>query len=138
MIIYCDGIFDLFHSGHVKHFQKIKSLYENVYLIVGIIGDKAATGYKRQPIYNQEMRQILIESCKYVDQVLIDPPLIVTEKFIKEYKIDYVVHGFANKSDLEKQKDFFEVPLKLDKMLTVEYNHGISTTDIINKIKENY
>ena len=56
MIIYCDGIFDMFHYGHIEHLRKAKTLYDNVYLIVGIVNDKDAKGYKRQPIMNENIR----------------------------------------------------------------------------------
>ena len=38
-----------------------------------------------------------IESCRYVDKVTINYPLIMTEKFIEENKIDLVVHAFLKK-----------------------------------------
>ena len=69
--IYVDGIFDLFHKGHVMHFKDMKELdNEDNYLIVGIISDKDAKDYKRLPIYNQENRKILVESCRYVDEII--------------------------------------------------------------------
>ena len=52
--IYCDGIFDLFHMGHLKHFEKIVNLFdESIVLIVGVISDNVATNYKRKPIVSQ-------------------------------------------------------------------------------------
>ena len=50
LIIYIDGIFDLFHFGHIELFKKCKNLFPKVILIVGVIGDKIATLYKRKPI----------------------------------------------------------------------------------------
>ena len=43
MIIFCDGVFDLFHYGHVNHFKNIKDLYPDSYLIVGVLIDSIAT-----------------------------------------------------------------------------------------------
>ena len=43
MRIYYDGIFDLFHSGHLNHFKKIHDFYNKpIELIVGIISDRIA------------------------------------------------------------------------------------------------
>lgn len=46
MAVYCDGIFDLFHGGHLKHLQEVAS--KGSKLIVGVMGDADATGYKRR------------------------------------------------------------------------------------------
>ena len=134
--IYIDGIFDLFHMGHVLHLKDVKELDDqDNYLIVGIISDKDADNYKRKPIYNENNRKILVESCKYVNEVMLNSPLVITEDFIKDNRIDLICHGFLDNNDIEKQKDFFEIPIKLNKFRAVKYHKGISTTDIINKIK---
>ena len=137
--IYIDGIWDCYHMGHVLHLKEIKNLdNKNNYLIVGIISDKEAISYKREPIYNESHRKILIESCKYVDKIIEKPPLIITEEFLKKHKIDLVCHGFSNLSDCNKQGAFFKIPIKLNIFRPVKYHKGISTTDIIKKIKNNY
>jgi len=81
-VIYTDGIYDLFHRGHVESLKKCKSLFEgNVYLIVGVISDNDATNYKRPPIYNEDDRYTIIENIKYVDKIIKGAPLIITEDF---------------------------------------------------------
>jgi choline-phosphate cytidylyltransferase len=134
--IYTDGIFDLFHRGHIEYLNKCKNILPNVILIVGIINDKDATGYKRLPIYSEEDRHIIISNMKAVDEVIKDAPFIVTEEFMNQYKIDFVVHSFANEQDINKQDDFYVIPKKLKKFIQLPYYHSISTTDIINKIKK--
>ena len=131
MKLFCDGVFDLFHEGHVKHFKKIKELYPNSYLMVGIYNDKDSTGYKRKPYYNEKKRLRLVESCKYVDEVTLDYPGIMTEEFINKNNIDMIVHAFSNINDIKKQTIYFEVPIRLNKMKVIEYNKGVSTTTII-------
>ena len=73
--IFCDGIFDLFHEGHVEHLKKIKNMFGDVYLIVGVLSDKQATEYKRKPIYNESQRISLVKNCKYVKKVITSYPL---------------------------------------------------------------
>jgi cytidyltransferase-like protein len=135
--IFCDGVFDLFHDGHVKHFCQIKKKYPNSYLMVGVLNDKITSEYKRVPIFNEIKRLELISSCKYVDEATLNYPVIMTEEFMNENSIDLVIHAFANKNDLEKQKKYFEVPIKLNKMEIIEYNSGISTTNLINLLETN-
>lgn len=134
--IYTDGVYDLFHRGHIESLKNCKKMFnENTYLIVGVCSDDVATKYKRLPIYNEEDRYNIIENIKFVDEIVRDCPLIITEDFIEKYKIDYVLHGFSNSSDKNKQNDFFEIPIMLNKFIEIPYYYDISTTDIINKIK---
>ena len=141
--VYIDGIFDLFHRGHLESFYKTKNIYgeenkEGVDVIVGIISDADAQDYKRLPIIKEEDRIKIIEGIKCVNEVIFPAPLIIDNKFIEDNKLDMIVHGFANKDDFEKQKDFFKIPLELNKFKTIEYYSKISTSDIINNIKTNY
>lgn len=136
MIVYLDGIFDLFHFGHIESFRKCKELYSDVTLIVGIIGDKVALSYKRVPIYSEEHRYALVENSKYVDKIIKDSPLIISKEFMEKYKIDLVVHGFSNSDDQNKQDTFFEYPKSINKFKEIEYYKGISTTSILDKINK--
>jgi choline-phosphate cytidylyltransferase len=136
MYIYLDGIFDLFHVGHVRAYKYIKTRYPNSKLIIGIINDKDATDYKRKPIINENQRCEMILSTCYVDKIIFPAPLIITPQFLEDNNIDLVVHGFANREDAEKQKEFFK-EIK-DKFQEIPYNFGRSTTEIIKNIKENY
>lgn len=60
-IIYIDGVFDLFHRVHLESLIKAKNCLdepENTYLLVGVVGDEEATGYKRKPIISEEDRRV--------------------------------------------------------------------------------
>ena len=135
--VYIDGIFDLFHRGHLESFKKAKNSFKNTYLIVGIISDKDAEGYKRKPIITENDRYEIIKNLKLVDEIIENAPLIIDLEFIDNNKIDLIVHGFSNDADFEKQKDFFTLPLKLGKFKRIEYYKPLSTTDIINRIINN-
>ncbi len=131
--IYCDGIFDLFHSGHLKHLKQIREHFiEPIFLLVGVISDKQSTEYKRKPIVDENRRLNTIISCIYVDDGFITNKLIMTEEFIKIHNIDYVIHALTD-NDREQQRTFFEIPIKLGKFIELDYNKGISTTELINK-----
>ena len=136
--VYIDGIFDLFHRGHLESLKQAKYVDENVYLIVGVISDKDAQDYKRLPVISQEDRTEIIKNFEIVDEVIENAPLIITEDFVCRNKIDLVVHGFCNEDDWEKQKLFFEYLIKEGKFQRIDYYSKTSTTDIINKIKHSY
>jgi len=122
-----DGVFDLFHRGHLEAIKKCKQFGDII--IIGVVSDESCMSYK--------LKQI-IKSLKEVDEVIFPCPLIIDEQFIIDNNIDIIVHGFSNESDLEKQKEFFEIPIRLNKFKTIKYYDKISTTDIINNIKLNY
>jgi choline-phosphate cytidylyltransferase len=137
--VYIDGVFDLFHKGHLESLIKAKNVLnnpENTILIVGVVSDLDCMSYKRKPIIFETDRLDIIKNIKMVDEVIFPCPLIVSPEFIKEHNIDLVVHGFSNDSDREKQKPFFE---KIrDNFMEIEYYSKISTTDIIKNIINNY
>lgn len=133
MNIYCDGVFDLFHNGHYKHLEKIKKEYPNSFFIVGIVSDKDISNYKRVPKWDINKRSKMVESCKYVDKIIQNCLLIITEEFMLDNKIDLVIHAFSNKDDSDKQSEFYKIPIQLNKFRLIEYNVGISTTQIINE-----
>jgi len=135
MIIYVDGIFDLFHAGHVNTLKYIKNMDSNVYLIVGLISDRVAESYKRKPIICEENRKAMLDSCIYVDKVVQNAPLIINKEFIIENNIDLVVHSYSDSNDEDKQDIFFKIPRELGKYKTIPYSTQESTTKIINKIK---
>lgn len=132
--IYMDGVFDLFHIGHLEAIRHCAKLGDKV--IIGITGDNDAAGYKRPPIINQIERTQIVSSLQEVDCIVCPCPLVVTEKFMDELGIDLVVHGFANEEDAKRQADFFHIPMKLGKFQRIPYYTGQSTTDILMKIRK--
>ena len=136
--VYIDGIFDLFHRGHIESLKQAKNICDDVYLIVGVVSDKDATSYKRMPIINEDDRAELLRSVNIVDEVLTNVPLAVTKEFVELNNIDLVVHGFSNNEDWEKQKYFFEYLINENKFKKINYYDKTSTTDIINRIKTEY
>ena len=84
---------DLFHYGHLRLIQKIHNMGYNV--IVGVHDDKTVESYKRKPILNMKERIEIIQSCKYIDFVIPNAPLIITKKYLEENNIDMVFHAHS-------------------------------------------
>lgn len=133
-IVYTDVAGDMFHAGHVAFLQKARAFGD--YLIVGVLADDVVNSYKRRPILTLEERVKMFESCKYVDEVIVAPPLRLTEELIKEWNISYVVRGDDFSPEL--LKDQYEVAMKLGILRFVPYTQGISTTNIIHRIIDRY
>jgi len=126
--VYVDGVFDLFHVGHINLLLNAKE-YGNQ-LVVGVITDKDTESYKRTPVINHKNRVTMLKYCSIVDEIIENPPLVLTKKFIVDNNIDLVIHA-----DDSKQEEFFKVPIDLGIMKYVPYTKSISTTKIIEKIK---
>lgn len=131
--VYMDGVFDLFHVGHLSAIQQCATLGERV--IIGVTGDADASSYKRPPIMSESDRTAIIKSLTVVDDVVCPCPLVVTKEFMKEWDIDLVVHGFHSPEDKEKQREFFQVAMDEGKFQEIEYYSKLSTTDIIRRIQ---
>lgn len=135
MIIYVDGIFDLFHSGHVEFLRQARAITidQDCWLIVGVITDEDAQ-WKRKPIIPHAQRVSMLRACKYVDEIIENPPLVLTDAFLDQYTISNVVHG-----DDDYQESFFKAARDRDMMVYVPYTHegplANSTTNIISIIK---
>ena len=129
-------MFDLFHRGHLEHFRKIHTIFDTpIELIVGIISDKVTSTYKRTPIFDETKRYKILNSCVYIHDAFITDTLVIDEEYMIRHNIDYVVHAFSNSDDRNKQTDFFKIPIELNKFIEIEYNHGVSTTQIIKETK---
>lgn len=129
--VYADVTGDLLHRGHIEFFKKAKNFGD--YLIVGVLSDEDVESYKRLPVLRLPERVASVEACKYVDEVIVAPPLAITEEFIRKHQIDIVVHG--DDFDPKLTNEQYGVPIKLGIMRFVPYTEGISTTEIIDRIE---
>ena len=132
VVIYVDMCGDLFHFGHVNFLKNARKL--GTELKVGVHSNKTIESYKRTPIMNMDERIRVIESCRYVDSVIQDAPLVITEDYIKKHNIDIVAHAHTEEDD-EKYKFMYNIPTKLNIFKRLEYTHIISTTNIIDRLK---
>ncbi|SCA63449.1 Uncharacterized protein SCG7109_AO_00260 [Chlamydiales bacterium SCGC AG-110-M15] len=130
--VYVDMVADLFHAGHVQFLEQALAMGDE--LIVGLVGDEAASGYKRKPILTLDERMRSVGGCRYVTEVIGNCPMQVTKELIEEYDIDIVVHG--DDFTEEKMRYYYGVPLEMGIFRSVPYTSGISSTDIIQRIKD--
>ena len=74
-----------------------------------------------------------VASCRYVNEVIPDAPLIVDLEWINKHNIHIVVHGDDFSEDL--LQFCYKVPIEMGISHKVPYTPGISTTDIIKRLK---
>ena len=132
-ILYTDMVADLFHYGHVEYLKNIALLKKDAEdkLYVGIHSDETARSYKRQPILTMEERIKVISCCKYIDKIIADAPLHITQEYIDLHHID-VVFIPANRTEAEMQL-MVTVPQQLGIVRQIPNTQAISTTDIIRR-----
>ncbi|KAF1921957.1 hypothetical protein BDU57DRAFT_68009 [Ampelomyces quisqualis] len=135
--IYADGVFDLFHIGHMRQLQQAKTAFDDVHLIVGVTGNKETHKRKGLTVLSATERAESVRHCKWVDEVIEDCPWIVTAEFLEKHNIDYVAHD-----DLPygaDEGDDIYGPIKEKGMfLVTQRTEGLSTTGIITKIVRDY
>lgn len=135
-VIYVIGVFDLFHRGHVELLRRARELGDK--LVVAVNGDEMVASYKREPYYNEEDRLAIITACKYVDEAFIIREYD-NKKFIEKYQVNKIVHGddWEEYSYMEQIRVTPEYLKKQDcKLVLLPYTKGISTSDLIKKIKD--
>ncbi|MFC2015047.1 adenylyltransferase/cytidyltransferase family protein [Chloroflexota bacterium] len=130
--VYADMVGDLFHFGHVEFLKKCRAFGDC--LLVGISADENLETYKRKPILTMEERVASAAGCRFVDEVIPDAPWMMDRAFIEKHDIQIVVHG--DDFPKEEMEYYYQVPIELGIFRTVPYTKGISTTEIIGRIKE--
>ena len=84
--IYADGVFDLFHLGHMKQLEQAKKSFPNVELVCGIPSDIETHKRKGLTVLTDEQRCETLMHCKWVDEVIPNAPWCVTPEFYKNIK----------------------------------------------------
>ncbi len=67
------------------------------YLIVGLNNFESIKDCKGEPVLNDDARLEAVKAVKWVDEVLVGTPYVMSEEYLRvlmqQYRIDYVVHG---------------------------------------------
>ncbi|KAJ3286664.1 Ethanolamine-phosphate cytidylyltransferase [Rhizoclosmatium sp. JEL0117] len=134
-VVYVHGGFDLFHVGHIEFLKAAKAL--GSYLIVGIHDD--ATVNKKlggsYPIMTVQERALSVLQCRYVDEVIIGAPAVITKDVLeKVWTVDVVV----GKKGEKVNDDVYELPKSLGIYTEVEPEFSdMTTVTVIDRIIAN-
>ena len=129
---YTDGVYDLFHVGHLNMIQYAKEHCD--YLIVGVHGDDVVEEYKHhKPIINENDRRRIISSITGVDRAEINR-FRDKLKLWELYHFDVIFIGDDWKGT-ERWNRFEKELAKIGvDVVYVPYTKGISTTEIREQI----
>ncbi|CAG9460900.1 unnamed protein product [Pedinophyceae sp. YPF-701] len=151
-VVYIDGAWDMFHAGHVEVLKAAKA--KGDFLLVGVHDDDEVRerhgGLPHLPIMNVHERTLSVLACKYVDEVIIGAPLVVTEDLIKTHNIGLVVEGTSgerHREDLRalqdqsilggSQADPYRIPREMGIYEALQSPSTMTTTEIIQRIVQN-
>lgn len=125
---YTQGVYDMFHIGHLNIINNAKQLCEH--LIVAVNSDELVYEYKHKtPVISEEQRRYIVENIKAVDEAVIAHTLDKVEQF-KKYGFDVVFIG-----DDWKGSERWLITEKLLKEFDVDvvylpHTNGISSTEL--------
>jgi len=127
-IVFTNGCFDLIHIGHVRSLKEAKKLGD--VLVVGLNSDRSVSLIKPgRPVIPQNQRAEVLASLEMVDYVCLFDEETPCE-LIKLIQPDVLVKG----GDWKKE-DIVGADIAKETH-SIPYIQGISTTEIIEKIKK--
>lgn len=133
--VYTAGGFDLFHVGHLDFLEKVNDLGD--YLIVGVYSDLVIRKFKGvNPVMTMYERVLSLLACKYVDDIVLDPPFYIMKDFMENLKIDLVVSGRFQIVE-EWGQDPNTYPKQIGKFLQVDSGCNVTTDSVIERIIRN-
>ena len=121
--VFTTGTFDILHYGHINLLKRAKELGD--YLIVGVnVNPEGKT-----PFYSYEERKLILESIKYVDEVV---PLYCQEdkyQYLKDADIFACGEEYRNHYDIPRIAEYAEIAF-------LSRTPGISTTKIKSHLRK--
>ena len=134
-LVYVPMAVDILHPGHINI---IKEAVKYGKVIVGLFSDEAIKSYKRVPYMNYDLRKIIIENVKGVDEVICQEIKDYSPNLIK-LKPKYMVHGTDWRegplADV-RQKAMDLMASWGGEVIEPEYTKGVSSSQLIKTIKE--
>jgi len=129
--------YDLFHYAHALQLRQAKLSFPNVYLLAGVCADELVAAHKNIPVLKSEERYESVRNCKWVDEVVEDAPWTVTQDFIDKHRIDYIAHD-EEPYQSAGSDDIYKFVKDQGKFLPTRRTSGISTSELLQRIVENY
>ena len=137
--VYTGGTFDLFHSGHANLLKRCREIAgEEGRVVVSLNTDDFILKYKGSlPICSETERKAVLESCMYVDEVIMNVGGSDSRIAIDMVNPDYIVIGSDwARRDYHKQMGFdqFWLDERGIGLVYVPYTKAISSTEIKGRL----
>ena len=88
-IVLLQGTFDIINWGHIKAFERAKGLGD--YLIIALNSNELVKRFKgRNAVLPWYQKKFIIESCRFVDKVIVAPKFSPLE-LLKKHDVDVYV-----------------------------------------------
>lgn len=117
------GTFDLLHDGHINILRRARELGD--YLVVAVSTDEFNNIKNKTAYMSYEKRKMIVESIRYVDEVIPEETWNQKIDDVKKHNIDVVVMG----SDWENSPKF-EILREFCDVVYLPRTTGISSTQI--------
>ena len=123
---YTQGVFDMFHVGHLNLLNNARAQCD--YLIVGVNSDALVESYKNKvPVVRQEYRKLIVENIKAVGEAHVVDTLEKV-KILEQYPFDVIFVG----DDWKGNPRWAETCRKLNalgvEVVFLPYTQNISST----------
>ena len=134
---YTCGVFDLFHVGHLNLLERCKEQCE--VLIVGMCDDKYVREIKKkEPVFSEQDRLRILNALKCVDHAELVDIETTNDKLLahKKFNFDVLFSGDDWKGSERyriTEEQFADIGVSIEYL---PYTHGVSTSDIKQKMKE--
>ena len=124
-VVFTNGCFDIIHRGHVELLRYCHSLGR---VVVGLNSDRSVKQLKGEsrPYNNESDRQLILEACRFVDEVVIFDEETPYE-LIKNINPDIVGKGGDYQIEDVVGNDLADVKI-------FNFVDGYSTTNILEKM----
>ncbi len=119
------GTYDLLHIGHINLLKRARELGDR--LIVGLSSDEFNLGKNKKSVFSYAERKQILESIRYVDEVLPEESWEQKKRDIQKYKVDIFVMGDDWIGKFDELKEFCKV-------VYLPRTADISTTYLKNKL----
>ena len=131
--VFTNGCFDLLHMGHIHYLRKARALGD--VLVIGINSDRSVRKLKgpSRPVQPENDRAEILAALECVDYVTLfdqDTPLLLIEHLVPDILVkggDWPIDQIVGREVVEKNGG---------RVLSIPYIEGVSTSELIRRIRE--